>query len=45
MFGEKSHSRIIVTFEDDIVSECKYFSYDPDEFNWADDYSWQEKRP
>ena len=45
MFGVKSHSRIIVTFKGDIVSDCKYFSYDPHEFDWSDDYSWQEKKP
>lgn len=44
MFGQKGHSKIIVTFDGDIVSSCKYFSFDPNEFNWSDDYSWQEKR-
>ena len=45
MFAPKGNSRIIIIFEGEKVADCKYYSYDSDEFDWADDYSWQEKRP
>jgi hypothetical protein len=43
-FGSGGYSRIVVTFEGDNVIDITYSSHDSDEFDWADDYSWQEKR-
>jgi outer membrane protein assembly factor BamE (lipoprotein component of BamABCDE complex) len=43
-FNAKGYSRIVVTFDGDNVVDCTYSSHDSDEFDWADDYSWQEKR-
>lgn len=44
MFSSKNYSRIIVTFEGEKVVEVRFSSFDSDEFDWSDDYSWQEKR-
>ena len=43
-FNAKGYSRIVVTFDGDNVVDCTYSSHDSDEFDWADDYSWQENR-
>ncbi len=43
-FNASGFSRIVVTFEGDTVVDCTYSSHDSDEFDWADDFSWQEKR-
>jgi hypothetical protein len=43
-FNARGYSRIVVTFEGDTVVDCTFSSHDADEFDWADDYSWQEKR-
>ena len=43
-FSAKGYSRIVVTFEGDTVVDCTFSSHSSDEFDWADDYSWQEKR-
>lgn len=43
-FSAKGYSKIVVTFDGDKVVDCTYNSYDSGEFDWADDYSWQEKR-
>lgn len=44
MFSAKNYSRIVVTFEGENVVEVRFSSFDSDEFDWSDDYSWQEKR-
>lgn len=44
LFSAKGYDKIIVTFEGESVVECRFSSLSADEFNWADDYSWQEKR-
>ncbi|MBT8333695.1 MAG: hypothetical protein KJP19_04615 [Deltaproteobacteria bacterium] len=44
MFSSKNYSRIVVTFEGENVVEVRFSSFDSDEFDWSDDYSWQEKR-
>jgi len=43
-FNSTGYSRIVVTFEDDIAVDCTYSSYDTEDYDWSDDYSWQEKR-
>ncbi|MEE4166291.1 MAG: outer membrane protein assembly factor BamE [Desulfocapsaceae bacterium] len=43
-FSAEGYSRIVVSFEGDTVVDCTFSSHDSDEFDWADDYSWQEKR-
>ncbi|PID44262.1 MAG: hypothetical protein CR981_01490 [Proteobacteria bacterium] len=45
LFGPQRQSRIVVTFMGNKVSDCTYSSSSSDEYDWADDYSWQEKRP
>ena len=44
LFNASGYSRIVVTFEGDTVVDCTFSSHESDEFDWADDYSWQEKR-
>jgi hypothetical protein len=44
MFSSKNYSRIVVTFEGENVVDVRFSSFDSDEFDWSDDYSWQEKR-
>lgn len=44
LFNAKGYDQIIITFEGDTVIDCRFNSFDADEFDWADDYSWQEKR-
>ena len=43
-FSSKGYSRLVVTFEGDLVVDCVYSAYDTGEFDWSDDFSWQEKR-
>ncbi len=43
-FNAGGFSRIVVTFDGDTVVDCIFSSHDSDEFDWADDYPWQEKR-
>ncbi len=43
MFSSSGYMLAIVTFNGDIVSAARYGSYDKDEFDWQDDYSWQKK--
>jgi len=44
LFSAEGYSQIVVTFEGDIAVDCRYSSFETDEFDWSDDYSWQEKR-
>lgn len=44
LFTSKGYSQIIVTFDGDIASEVRYNSFDADEFDWSNDFSWQEPR-
>ncbi len=44
LFNAKGFDQIVITFEGDTVIDNRFSSFDADEFNWADDYSWQEKR-
>lgn len=42
-FGTPEVNRVVVTFTDGIVTDSVFSSNDKDEFDWADDYSWQKK--
>lgn len=41
--GSPERRRAIVTFVNNIVTECIYSSSDEDDMDWSKDYSWQEK--
>jgi len=43
-FGSPEYLQVVVTLKDGIVTECIYSSSDEDDMDWADDYSWQEKK-
>lgn len=43
-FGSPEYRRVVVTLKNKIVIEVVYSSSDPDDFGWADDFSWQEKK-
>lgn len=42
--GSPEYSSVVVTIADGIVTECVFYSRDEDDFDWADDFSWQEKK-
>lgn len=42
--GSPEYSRVIITLTNGVVTECVFSSSDEDDFDWADDYSWQEKK-
>jgi outer membrane protein assembly factor BamE (lipoprotein component of BamABCDE complex) len=42
--GSPEYSRVVVTLTNGIVTECVFSSTDEDDFDWADDFSWQEKK-
>jgi len=42
LFSADGFSQIAITFEGNIVSDCRFSSFDSDDFDWSDDYSWQE---
>jgi hypothetical protein len=42
LFSSDGFSQIVITFEGNIVSDSRYSSFDSDDFDWSDDYSWQE---
>ena len=41
-FNPDGYGMILITFKGDLVVDCRYSSYDKDEFNWARGYSWQD---
>ncbi len=41
-FSGDGYDKIYVIFKDDVVQSCQFREFDDDEFDWADDYSWQE---
>ncbi len=43
-FGAPEYSQVVVTITDGIVTECVFSLSDEDDEDWADDYSWQEKK-
>lgn len=42
--GSPEYRRVVVTITNNIVTDLIYFSSDEDDLDWADDYSWQEKK-
>jgi len=42
--GAPEYSQVIVTIENGIVTDCTFSLSDEDDLDWADDYSWQEKK-
>jgi hypothetical protein len=44
VFNPNGYGMVLITFKKDLVVGCKYTSYDKDEFGWAGDYSWQDKK-
>ncbi len=43
-FGAPEFSQVVVTIVNGIVTECTFSLSDEDDMDWADDYSWQEKK-
>lgn len=42
--GSPEYRQVVVTISNNIVTEVVYSSSDADDMDWADDYSWQEKK-
>lgn len=42
--GPPLYRKVVVTITKNVVSDVVYTSSDKDEPNWADDFSWQEKK-
>jgi len=43
-FNPNGYGMIVITYKSDIVSDCRYSDYDKDEFGWAGNYRWQDKK-
>lgn len=43
-FGAPEYSQVVVTIVKGIVTDCTFSLTDEDDLDWADDYSWQEKK-
>lgn len=43
-FNPNGYGMIVITFKGTLVVSCRYSAYDKDEFDWAGDYSWQDKK-
>ncbi len=43
-FGPKNYGTVLVVLKNDVVVDCIFDAYDHDEMDWADDFSWQEKK-
>jgi hypothetical protein len=44
VFNPDGYRMVLVTYKNDLVVDCRYTAYDSDEFGWAGDYSWQDKK-
>jgi len=42
-FDPKGYGMIRLILRGDVVLKCRYTSYEQDDMDWADDYSWQEE--
>jgi hypothetical protein len=42
--GSPEYKKVVVTITNNVVSKAVYTSSDADDLDWADDYSWQEKK-
>jgi hypothetical protein len=43
-FNPDGYGMILITIKNNLVTGCRYTDYDKDEFGWARDYSWQDKK-
>ena len=43
-FDEKGRDTIVLVLQGNTVRTCSFIRSDTDEFDWAEDYSWQEKK-
>lgn len=43
-FGKPDYGTVTVTITDDVVSACTYSSWESDQGDWEDDFSWQEEK-
>ncbi len=44
LFDAEGYGMIRIVLQGDLVISCNYSSFDSDEFDWSEDYSWQEAR-
>ncbi|MBW2681969.1 MAG: hypothetical protein JRC69_00185 [Deltaproteobacteria bacterium] len=42
--GAPEYSQVVVTIANGVVTDCTFYQSDEDDLDWADDYSWQEKK-
>ncbi|MBW1635457.1 MAG: hypothetical protein JRJ68_04200, partial [Deltaproteobacteria bacterium] len=42
--GHPEYSQVVVTIDHGVVTGCTFSQSDEDDLDWADDYSWQEKK-
>ena len=42
--GSPEYSQVVVTIDHGIVTDVGFSQSDEDDLDWADDYSWQEKK-
>jgi len=43
-FGSPEYNPAVATLTNGIVTDCTFLSTDEDDNDWADDFSWQEKK-
>ncbi len=41
-FAAKGYRTVVLTLQGDLVIATRYGSYDKDEFDWKDDYTWKD---
>ncbi len=42
VFKPDGYGMILITFKGDLVTDCRYSSFDNDDFDWTSNYSWQD---
>ena len=42
--GAPEYSQVVITIDKGVVTDCTFSQSDEDDLEWADDYSWQEKK-
>lgn len=43
-FKPNGYGMVLITFKKNLVTDCRYSSFDKNEFNWANNYSWQDTK-
>jgi outer membrane protein assembly factor BamE (lipoprotein component of BamABCDE complex) len=43
-FSPEGYGRVVVTFEGDLVTGCRYSAYEEKDMDWKDDFDWQKKQ-